>query len=125
MKTHWMRSSLASSVCYEVPLDALSQEPRIKDDEQREQLTVGRRQLHDALSKLPEGPVPFSALPFSDRRAYELSRIEWDGKIDVELRPDMGCEQDTFATGDGGGQQDRHQAGSPVATDRGGATKKL
>ena len=78
---------------YEVPLNALTKPPRIKDEfidmEERDRLKEARTKLHEALVKLPEGPVPLRALSsFSKETAIEMSRLEWLGKVEVKISPD-------------------------------------
>jgi hypothetical protein len=73
---------------FEVPLDALTEAPRIDDAEERDRLMQARMKLHAELVKLPEGPVPSQALWFGSDEATEMSRLEWQGKVDVKISPD-------------------------------------
>jgi hypothetical protein len=82
---------------YEVPLNALTKPPRIKDEfidiEERDRLKEARSKLHEALAKLPEGPVPLRKLPFGAEHATEMSRLEWLGKVDVKILPNWNWKQ--------------------------------
>lgn len=72
---------------YEVPLDAVTKAPLIDDSEERQKLMRARLQLHEALIQLPEGPVPLRLLRNFPGNALDMSRLEWKGKIDVEILP--------------------------------------
>ena len=63
----------------------------IEDDDERDDLQKGRRQLHQILTRLRLGPVPVNALrEFYKEKTDEMLRLEWKNKIDdVDITPDM------------------------------------
>jgi hypothetical protein len=80
---------------YELPLDALTEEPQNVSPYERAKLMQAREDLHGILDALPTSddphvmtPAPMKALAtFSSTEAAELRRLEWMEQAEVNILP--------------------------------------